>query len=168
MDNSSNYLNIIQTSWKKSSIEKLIVSLEDINFRFLDYDYIYAVMNLKEMPKDPGFKYLARVTEFSLKGPSKDTYDFNLIWAIDIVNRSNRVYTWMNGKKHKQGRKKWDRPKQFNFKPKKKGTKYPSHMSIQDRIDFRRIQSKLTGRGCTPDETAFYNKYAKAVKEVND
>lgn len=102
------------------------------------------------------------------KDPKKDIYDFNLVWAIDIEDQSRLIYTWLFYKKYKLGKKSWDKSKQVNFKPKKIGTKYPDWMSIQDRIDYRRIEKKMVNRGITKEEEIFFNRCYPAVKEIND
>jgi hypothetical protein len=165
MKDFSNYLNIIQNAWTKNSQEKLIEFLYDLNFRFISREVLLSRGDI--IPTEIlEYSYMVRMAHIG-KSPKKDKPDFTITFAIDLDNQANKIYILKEGKPFMQGNKIWDKPKSLNFKPRKKGTKYPDAMSIQDRIDFRRIEKKLVNRGVDEGERDFYNKWAEAVIEIN-
>lgn len=165
MSKTEDYKNVVKIAWSKNSCEKMISFLESLNFRFVSKHYLEERANLPNLPPNP-YHYLVKMVHWD-KDPKKDLMSFRLVVGIDLEGRNRKVYFWLNGKPYKKGKKIWGKGAQVNFKPKKKGTKYPDWMSIQDRIDYRRIEKKLANRGCTKEEADFYNKCYPAVERIN-
>lgn len=147
-------------------MEKMIEFLEGLNFRCIESDTL-KIESLIEPIKDENYRYFIRMSWID-DDPKKDVYDNRIVFGIDFISKSRGVYIWLYQSRHQRGNKKWDQPLTINFKPKKIGTKYPDWMSIQDRIDYRRIEKKLVGRGISKEEEDFYNKCYPAVKEINE
>lgn len=166
MRREESYRNIVTGAWRKTSCEKMIAFLEGLNFRFVEFDHIAERFDIRGMPPTH-YRFMVRMHQIDPQDPTKDLYDYNLIWAIDLVGKTRQVFIWLNLRAFKKGKKSWDSGKQINFKPKKKGTRYPDWMSIDDRIEYRRIEKKLCNRGVSKEEEEFFNRCYPAVKELN-
>jgi len=173
MTTTSDYKEVIQEANKKASMEKFIDYLYELNFRFME---INTLKHYKKLTKDlkTGIRKfnkncVALVRTPQIKNlPDNNSYDFNILLLMDLENRPNFTYVFIKGKVIQKIVKDWDKNSRVNFKPRKKITKYPDHMTIQDRIDFRKIEDKIKRhKELTDEEDSFYHMYNQDVEEFN-
>lgn len=157
------YQETIQDFLAKKSMEKSIELLESIGFRFVEFDHLNDLKMIRGLQKLPHYRFMLR---FKNRFKGRDVLDYNLIFGIDLKGRSNELYIWAMGKREKHIHD-WEKTNIHNFKPKQKGTRYPDNMSIQDRIDFRRIERKVPKGSATKEELEFYHFHKDSVDRVN-
>lgn len=163
------YLEIIEDAKSKTYMEDMEDYLSLLNFRYVEAATIVRLVpRIKELDNYQNFRYLIRLESFDKHTPAGDIFDYGMILAINIIDRKKKVHYWIKNLRQEPFKKEWKVPHHVNFKPKKKLTKYTDRMSIQDRIDFRKIEGKIErNKELTEEEGTFFAEYKEEVKEIN-
>lgn len=172
------YKQLIEDVKSKTYIEEIMEYLESINFRWINFQYIEELESIKKFPFELNpdlrktyakYQWATRMLR-QAKDPMNDRFDFTLMFGIRFMGNepSNKIHILYKG----QARgtllvREWKKGKAINMKARKILTTFPAFMSIQDRIDWRKLHRKVElGRGLGPREKAYYERCLPHIKNL--
>jgi hypothetical protein len=178
-DNSVNpYKQLIEDIKGKQFIEEIVEYLESINFRWVNFQYIEELESMKKFPFELNpdhrktyekYQWATRMLR-QAKDPMNDKFDFTLMIGVRFMGNSNtnKVHILYKGKARGSALvKEWKKGKAINMKARKILTTFPSFMTIEERIDWRKMHRKVElGRELGPRDKAFYERCLPHIKNL--
>jgi hypothetical protein len=174
------YKQLVKDLKSRKTMEDVVDYLRECNFRVINYQFLEEldppqITKLKD--KSPKFKntyvYMVRVNHIG-KDATDDTYDTTVIVGLQLfgVKRANRLIILLDNEgslESSVAKIEWKRKENINFKERKILVTFPTGMSIQDRIDWRRIRFKIMqSKEVTPQEKAFHDKWEMLVENLEE
>lgn len=167
----------------KQHQEKAIEYLSELGFTFLNYTTLKSLV-----PHFPRrfwkWQFMVRIAKPGIP----DKYDFQVLFAFKIMGKHmERIYMfripimWVNSEKSKgyitrpiMSKKvlmPWKEAKIINFKKKKTLTKFPDILTIQERIDWRKMNDRMVNPKSRVKvegkNLAWYLKYKAEILKLN-
>lgn len=159
------YYEIYRDLSRRQYQEKIIEYLSNLNFHFVNYSTLHQYKQGLEAYKD--YQFMLR--------PLGESYDFKFFAIIKIMGTHVDHYFLRHpsfGPRIHGVIKKMEIPwkvgQVINMRKKKVLTKFPDTLSIQDRIDWRKIAHKVSmKRAVDITDLAWYEKYRKIISKMN-
>lgn len=165
-------VEVYKTIKSTGSIEKIIEYLQTLNFRFISYQYLEDLYTEGLIPMVPNTKdkhFMVRRYHTAVN-PLKDKYDFSMMVAINLFNKTNEVKVYKDFKPKSKLKAQWTSTAHFKrAKEKEKPRSFPQSLSIEDRKTWRKIERKIEGGRKVPViEEHFYYRYKQEIEALNN
>jgi len=150
----------------KPYIENVKELLHELNFEFMDTDYWNFPIFPWQHPSHKKYQWMVR----RYRQNKSILFDFRLMVGIRFLDyRSPKIILYAAKAGYlDEIRKPWKVPVEVNAKKKKIPLTFPDEMSIQDRIDWRKMHKKhSSGKSLSKNEKDYYFKFKPLIGNLD-
>lgn len=163
---------------KINNSDRILAAIEAFEFQegvlsFFKREQIVMVpmemTGIEMRDKDKNFDFWVLRTEIDPTQPKNDKFDFDLVIGLKYKGeKSNKLVIYRDGKFNTFLKKPWKADFNINFKKRKKMTKFPDDLSIEDRKHWRNIHDKIQeDRSITTVQHNFYHTWLPKIEKLN-